>query len=1480
MVISKVRKRDGSIEDFNSLSIAAAIMKAMVAVEEKSLSGPKILTNQIVKELNEKQNSFFEGIPPIEQIQDKVEEVLSQSKFQRTAKAYMLYRRSRKNARELKRFFGIKDDLKFDTNAIRVLQERYLLRNKDGQIIETPTQLFRRVAKAIASIEKTHERKAEYEKRFFSMMSNLEFLPNSPTLMNAGIKNGQLSACFVLPIEDSLKSIFTTLENAALIQQIGGGTGFNFSHIRPKGDIVNSTKGIACFSGDTRIMTNKGMLTVSEIVSSNRQLFAWTHKGWKKIINKFDNGKAQTYSLVTKEGYNVEVTAGHKFLTFDEEGKFILKSLAELKINDYVLVLPQLDNNKSIKNIELNTNIIGRSCCKLSILPSTLDEDLAYLIGLSFADGHIVKGHSQYLEITLNSRDDKLILEKVLSILNKYAIKPSIYKRPEVGRIDIRIGYTLFIRFLAKNGLLKQKAIDIASPEMLFKSPQEVISSFIAGFFDGDGCAGKDGRISIKTISKKMVQDIQLLLLKLGIPSCINESAPNSRSPHTGYRLCIYADSYKKYFIEKTRKHSVKLSSKKIISFKNRKWSYPFNPIYHIKNPSIRAIISKSIVPYNCNVTSRKCIQRLLSNSNLESDEKGYFSMLNHMVPSQIKQIIPSGVKNVFDLEVEDIHLLTGNGIYTSNSGPVSFMKIYDETTETIKQGGKRRGANMGILHVGHPDILEFITVKQKQKQMNNFNISVGVDDKFMQAVLKNKDYNLINPRTGKIVEKINARLLFDLICNSAWKTGDPGIVFLDEINRKNQVPELGRIESTNPCVSKDTWIMTSKGPRQVNDLIGNKTEVMVDGKKWSDHRNGFFSTGIKQLLKLETNEGFEISLTGNHPIRTVTKLTRDVLDTEWKKTEELKSGDKIIMNNHQNLKWKGKFGEKEGYLIGSLIGDGTITNDKILLYSWGESEGEKRVRALIKKYAMEFAHRSDFKGWQYRPKDVRYSLSMAHFRRLAKELNFNKDKVIASEIEMASYEFYIGFIKGFFDTDGSVQGDQKKGASIRLAQSDIERLKAVQRMLLRLGIYSKIYQNRRKEGMKELPDGKGGKKMYPIKSQHELIISNDNLLKYYEKIGFENSDKMDKLRAIVKKYKRNPNKERFIATIKSLAPIKKEEVYDIQIPGINAFDANGFYVHNCGEAALFPYESCNLGSINLTKVVNKKKINWNKLELLVRDSVRFLDNVIDANVYPFKELEKMTKGNRRIGLGVMGFAEMLILLDIPYESKKSLKIASRLMKFINKIAHSESAILGNERGNFPNFDKSIWKRKTKSMRNCALTTIAPTGTISIIAGCSSGIEPLFAIAFMREVLSGKHLFEVNKIFEKKVIEEKFHSDNLMKKIAISGNLRRMNVPKRIKKLFKTALEISPEHHIKVQAAFQKYTDNAVSKTINLSKNATEMDVKDAYLLAFKSKCKGITIYRYGSKPEQVLYLGKGKKMTHAEMEFTGGTCIGKVCSF
>ena len=695
MTIKKIVKRDGRVVDFDSNRIRDAVYKAFIAVELEDGKKAESISREVVRLLEEK----FDGrTPSVEDAQDLVIEVLKKESYEKVAQEYQAYRQKKLEIRKMREKLGFEEP-KLTVNALEVLRQRYLLRDETERITETPAELFKRVAGAVAKPDGEHGGNAiQSERTFFEMMAKLEFVPNTPTLFNAGTELGQLSACFVLPVEDSLEGIFNAAKDMAIIEKSGGGVGFDFSRLRPKGDLVMSTKGVA--------------------------------------------------------------------------------------------------------------------------------------------------------------------------------------------------------------------------------------------------------------------------------------------------------------------------------------------------------------------------------------------------------------------------------------SGPVSFMRIFDTGTEVIKAGGKRRGAMMAILRVNHPDILEFITSKQQPGFLSNFNISVAATDVFMKAVEENDEYWLVNPRSKEKTKKLNSRDVWTQMARSAWASGDPGVVFIDEINRHNPTPKVGMMESTNPC----------------------------------------------------------------------------------------------------------------------------------------------------------------------------------------------------------------------------------------------------------------------------------------------------------------------------------------------------------------------------GEQPLLPYESCNLGSINLSHMVEDGKINFEKLRETVRNGVHFLDNVVDANRYPLKETEKITRANRKIGLGVMGFADMLIRLGVPYDSEQALSVGEKIMKFIEEEGHKKSVELGEERGSFPNFEGSIWKDRYSAMRNSTVTTVAPTGTISIIAGCSSGIEPIFAISFIRNVLSGTRLFETNPLFEMMSKERGFYSAKLLEEIAKTGSVRKIDgVPEDIKKLFVTALDIEPEWHVRMQAAFQKYTDNAVSKTVNLPTEATVEDVRKTYDLAWKLKCKGVTVFRYGSKPEQVLYIGeikteKGKFVT-LEPEYAGG-CPTKNCPF
>ena len=569
-------------------------------------------------------------------------------------------------------------------------------------------------------------------------------------------------------------------------------------------------------------------------------------------------------------------------------------------------------------------------------------------------------------------------------------------------------------------------------------------------------------------------------------------------------------------------------------------------------------------------------------------------------------------------------------------SGPVSFLRVFNGATEAVKQGGTRRGANMGILRVDHPDILEFIDCKL-DGGITNFNISVAATEKFMDALDKGEEYDLINPRTGLVAGRLSAKEVFDRIVSAAWRTGDPGMVFIDRINASpaNPTPELGQVEATNPCVTGDTLVATPGGWRRADAIQPGDIIETIEGPK--------------PLQQVEMNVGTEV-------------------------------------------------------------------------------------------FRVDFADGGHL-------------------------------------VVTAAHQFYVRTDRGLF-------------LPVRLDRC-------------RIG---------------------------------------DEVQTFHAGVG--GTAKILRIEAAG------------IAT-----------TYDLYEPQTDTWITEGYVSRGCGEQPLLPNEACNLGSLNVAKFARKAddgemSIDWDEMERVVRLAVRFLDDVIEMNPYPLPQIDETVKSNRRIGLGIMGWADLLFLLGISYDGQEAIDLADRLMSFVKDKSHDQCARLAEERGPFPNWSKSIYK-DVRPMRNSTVTTIAPTGTISMIAGCSSGIEPIFALAFQHRVKQpdGERVLTfVNETFEQIAREKGFFSDALMAEVAKRGSLHGIpGLPEDAGRVFKTSHDISFEWHVRHQAAFQRYTDNGVSKTINLPNDAAEEDVAAAYRLAWALGCLGITVFRDGCKGEQVLNVGVKK---------------------
>ena len=1064
-MITTVIKRNGERVAFDESKIVNAIFRAFCEVyamrsDEENLNEAKKVSAEVTKELGKSSKDEM----GVEEIQDVVEKTLMRE-HQSVAKSYIVFRQKRAELRAFKSSLGIPDDgLKLPLNTVTVLAARYLLKDTEGKIVESPKQLFHRVARAIAEVEKhygkTEEQVLDIEQQFYNAMTDFKFMPNTPTLMNAGTKLGQLSACFVLPVGDSLPEIFNSVRDAAIIHQSGGGTGFAFSRLRPRNDIVKSTSGVA--------------------------------------------------------------------------------------------------------------------------------------------------------------------------------------------------------------------------------------------------------------------------------------------------------------------------------------------------------------------------------------------------------------------------------------SGPISFMKVFDAATEQIKQGGKRRGANMGILRVDHPDILEFIMAKEHEGVLSNFNISVAITEKFMKAVEKGVDYDLINPRTGKVAGRLNAKAVWNLIVTMAWKTGDPGLVFLDRINASyaNPVPSYGPVESTNPCVTGDTLISTADGMRRADELAatGRPNVIIVDSRFGSGTTrlsSQVIMTGVKPVIMLKTREGFSIKLTKDHKVYSESR--------GWIESGQLEPNECIRVSDTGGA--FGREGNLEtGKVLGWLVGDGHInsgaSNNKAVLSFYNNDmvladQFAKDVNSVIRP--SESRNHKDAVGVVMIRERMVKVIASERLKEFALQWGLGKNKLIVpNRVFSGSEALQRGFLQALFEADGTVELQSASRNSVRLASISENLLQGVQMLLLNFGIYSRIYKNRKPAGIALLPSSdRKTMKRYKVQAYHDLVISGPNIFAFAEKVGFLSERKAEKLKTLMEKYVRGPYTPRleFKARVESISECGIEPVYDLTEPSTHSFIANSIVVHNCGEQPLYPYDSCNLGSINLARMVKRTdhhyEVDWDLLESTVRLGVRFLDNVIDANNYPLEQIKHTSYAIRRIGLGVMGWADMLIKLGIRYDSNEALMLAEKVMSFISDKGRQMSEELAVERGPFPEFENSVWYRLgRKPLRNSTVTTIAPTGTISIIAGgASQGIEPIFSVVYMRNVHEslGTNLIEVNNEFESYALENNFYSEELMKKLAGLTSIQEVEeVPEEVRRLFVTAFDISPEWHVRMQAAFQKYTDNAVSKTINFPAWATPQDIEKAYNMAYKLGCKGITVYRDSSKSVQVL-----QTVDHNQKTFT-----------
>jgi ribonucleoside-diphosphate reductase alpha chain len=914
---------------------------------------------------------------------------------------------------------------------------------------------------------------------------------------------------------------------------------------------------------------------------------------------------------------------------------------------------------------------------------------------------------------------------------------------------------------------------------------------------------------------------------------------------------------------------------------------------------------------------------------------------------------------------------VTGAGAYTS--GPLSFMDIFDKMCFTISSAGGRRGAQMGTFDVGHPDAMEFIRAKRESGRLRQFNLSLLVTDEFIQSVREDREWQLAFPITlkeydaekpdltdaskflwreweihegyvvndeglvaCKIYKTIPARRMWDLIMTSTYDFAEPGFILIDRVNEMNNNWWCENIRATNPCVTADTWVHTAAGPRQVRQLIGQPFQARVDGRDHASAAEGFFRTARKPVVRVATAEGHALRLTADHRVRRITKLTRWVRESEWCVASELHPGDQVLLNDHRaGAKWEGDYTREQGYLIGLLIGDGVLSDDKAVLSVWemaaaandrrGLPSGVQGIMDAALRAAMLLPHRADFAGWHPIAGRHEYRMQLVGLRTLAHQLGLSSGhKTITPEIERASSEFYRGLLRGLFDTDGSVQGTHSKGISVRLAQSELPLLEAAQRMLLRLGIAGSIYAERRPAGSSLLPDGRGGRSYYPARAQHELVISGENLQLFRERVGFEDTDKRARLDAALAKYKRTLNRERFIATVASVVDDGEEDVYDVQVPGINSFDANGLHAHNCGEQSLPAYGACLLGSVNLTKFVRHPfsefaEFDWSEYRDVVKVFTRLLDNVVEINGLPLAQQRVEIMRKRRHGMGYLGLGSTITLLGMKYGSPESVKFTEDVSREM-AVAGWEAALeLAREKGPAPIMNEEFvvtkemlrkrpdmardgWKpgakiagrllhaKYSRYMQRIAEvapklvhelaevgarfthhTSIAPTGTISLSLAnnASNGIEPSFAHHYFRNVIRD------GKKSKEKIDVCSFELLAYRELVNAKARPASDQASEKLPDYFIAADDVTPNQHVDIQAAAQKWVDSSISKTANVPTDFPYEKFKDIYMYAYEQGLKGCTTFRFNPEAFQgVLVKEQDLKNTVYKFTLEDGTVV------
>ncbi|MBP1986285.1 ribonucleotide reductase alpha subunit [Halolamina salifodinae] len=1340
-----------------------------------------------------------------------------------------------------------------------------------------------------------HEARQEFE----TLMTDLSFMPNSPTLMNAGDELQQLSACFVDSPADDITDIHQTAKEAAEVFQcltddarvaVAGKGSVSVADVEPGDSVVQRdgdgyrTKNVdevhAYDDAPTVKLTTAGGVPIRG--TPNHRLLVngeWTELadvesgdtvslrlGWLTDADETDSLTAvdagpqwdrertvsnEAVAALHAEGasdYDIAEELGCSASTvqrrranelgldpngdggrkpgasFDEERFAVLHETgrSDTEIADELGVhQTTVQQHRSAREIEANGEAV-----KTVSQPERLTDDLAELLGIWVGDGSV---HEDGIRFHLN-RDDVL---NHVDTLARELFDTGIDHTWSDGCYEAVIHSHEVKRWWLENfGDAKPDSSTARVPDQLWQADHDAVSAFLRGLFSTDGTL-TDGRYPrLYSASERLVDESLQLLLGVGIPATKWEWENEDRdyfsvAPTDATGLERFAEDVG-YVDARSAEMTVSLSETppeptQCGTVEGTTWTQPVASVeeaepatvYDLTVADDHEYVAQSVVSHN------------------SGGGMGY----------AFWKLRPYG----------DAVGSTG-GIA---SGPITFMRTFDQMCETIAQGGARRGAQMGVMRVSHPDVIQFIHAKNKdvslantlrlndpddfthnsfadaleeareliddegrvpehlrnavEGHLSNFNISVGITDDFMEALKAGEEFTFTNPRTeephvatpetkelydmfglGEHVEvgevlSVPAAALWNQLIEGAHENGEPGVIYLERVNKRHSFdveenPDH-RILATNPCVTGETHISTENGLVPAEELYeqGTAQDVVVDGRLSEEsikEASSVYATGEKDVYALTTEEGYSLRLTADHRVMT---------DDGWVEASELDAGDTVHIQNR-----KGSFGQHgsatEGRTLGWLVGDGHLKHGEeraVLNFYDEDSEISAALADDVNEVVREPTGNADYevgvneinRGDDYRgTAAVEQRVRSTRLYEYAEQAGLAEEKLqVPDAVMRGSEEMARGFLQALFSADGGVQGKTEKGNSVRLTSVSTELLEDAQQLLLNFGIASKIYEERHEAGEQEMPDGNGGTATYERQADHDLVVAKDNLVRFQEEIGFLLNSKNEALADRLDSYDRGPYAERFEATVESVEHDGHETVYDLTEPDTNSFVANGLVVHNCGEQPLEEYEACNLGHINLSTLAAQdapdwrvwadehadeygsheaavsafldEAMNWDDFDHRIAYGTRFLENVVTMSDFPVPEIEKKVREMRKIGLGVMGLAQLYIQLGVRYGTDDADEIARQLMTHINHGSKDASHELAEERGSFADWSDSKYADPTSypdwfehhtgedpqewedgyPLRNHNTTTIAPTGCVdeSSLVSTDEGLRPI-----------------------------------------------------------------------------------------------------------------------------------------------------------